>query len=88
MPLAPNEEWQVTESGIVLVGDSRAEEWVPMAHRSRKCYFLAPQYFPVCGSYDEVRERVAIKQKMDPEFRRKFHGYHIAAARIDGQIDL
>lgn len=77
----------MTESPVIILGLDK-EEWVVVAHRAGKWIPLSTSRFPVCGSYDEVIERVRIRCKVDPDFARRWRGYHLTGCRIDKQVDL
>lgn len=74
---------------IIVKGDPRAAEVIPVMHNAGTIIPLFPKHFPeVMGSHEEVVDAARIWLRLHPEFARKWESWKIASLRVDGQVEI
>lgn len=91
VPESTGEIWAVVahQSGswteIPVLGSSFPAAWAMPRNGVRLP--LIPRYFPrPFSSYEELVETVRTRCAVDLEFRNRWRGWHLAGARVDGQV--
>lgn len=82
--------------GAIVIGDREPESWIPVAakrwgvamHKAGEWVPLFPKRFPMCGSEDEVYDRVRIRMGQDPVFKRRWLGWHVVAVKVDKSFEI
>jgi hypothetical protein len=64
------------------------EPWVIVAYRGGQSIHLSPEFFPICRSRDECRDRALDRVKRDPDFVKLFRGHRLLYLRIDDCVEI
>jgi len=79
----------MSDSSVVIVkGDPREPEIIPVMHRMGTIIPLFPKRQPLSGSHEEALDRARIWLKQNPTFAAKWAGYYLATMRVDGQFEI
>lgn len=77
---------EISSPLVIIRGGSPGEIWIPVVHRQGQWIPLFPRYFLPSGSKQECLDRVRIKLGADKVFKRRWWGWHFAAASIHDQV--